>query len=331
MANLMSNPYSQRNWIGFATAALFVLFPLFANLVSQEYYVTFLTRVLIIGLAAIGLNIALGYSGMVSFGHSLYIGVGAYTVAIVSDFGISNAALHLIIALCAGAAISLVVGLVSLRTAGVSFIMITLAFAQMFYYVVIGLKQYGGDDGISLPSRSTLGAINLENNNVFYYLCLLIVTLALWGVYRISKSRFGSVIRGCKLNERRMEALGFATLRYKLLAYVISAQVCVVAGFLLANLAKFSSPSYLQWSMSGELIVMVVLGGMGTVFGPLLGAISLLFLEEVLANFGLPLPFGISSFIKSHWMLLIGLFIVITGLHVQHGLAGFINRGKRDV
>ena len=127
MANLMSNPYSQRNWIGFATAALFVLFPLFANLVSQEYYVTFLTRVLIIGLAAIGLNIALGYSGMVSFGHSLYIGVGAYTVAIVSDFGISNAALHLIIALCAGAAISLVVGLVSLRTAGVSFIMITLA------------------------------------------------------------------------------------------------------------------------------------------------------------------------------------------------------------
>ncbi|MBI2727192.1 MAG: branched-chain amino acid ABC transporter permease [Polaromonas sp.] len=330
MANLMSKLNSRRNWIGLATFALFALFPLFANLANQEYYVTFLTRVLIIGLAAIGLNIALGYAGMVSFGHSLYIGVGAYTVAIISDSGISNAALHLGVALCAGAAISLVVGLVCLRTTGVAFIMITLAFAQMFYYVVVGLKQYGGDDGMSLSSRSTFGAIDLENNSVFYYLCLTTVTLAVWGVYRMSKSRFGSVIRGCKLNERRMAALGFSTLRYKLLAYVISAEVCVVAGFLLANLAKFSSPSYLQWSMSGELIVMVVLGGMGTVLGPLLGGICLLFLEEVLANFGLPLPFGVSSFIQSHWMLLIGLFIVIIGLRIQHGLASFINRGKQD-
>jgi branched-chain amino acid transport system permease protein len=128
-----------------------------------------------------------------------------------------------------------------------------------------------------------------------------------------------------------MVAIGFGTLRYKLLAYVISAEVCVVAGFLLANLAKFSSPSYLHWSMSGELIVMVVLGGIGTVLGPLLGAISLLFLEEVLANFVLPLPFGFGSFIQSHWMLLIGLFIVIIGFRVQHGLAGFINRRNQDV
>jgi branched-chain amino acid transport system permease protein len=209
--------------------------------------------------------------------------------------------------------------------------MITLAFAQMFYYVVVGLKQYGGDDGMSLASRSTLGALDLENNNVFYYFCLVIVSLVIWCVYRMSKSRFGSVIRGCKLNERRMVAIGFGTLRYKLLAYVISAEVCVVAGFLLANLAKFSSPSYLHWSMSGELIVMVVLGGIGTVLGPLLGAISLLFLEEVLANFVLPLPFGFGSFIQSHWMLLIGLFIVIIGLRVQHGLAGFINRRNQDV
>jgi len=329
MANPMSNPNSRRNWIAVATFALFALFPLFASLASQEYYVTFLTRVLIIGLAAMGLNIALGYTGMVSFGHSLYIGVGAYAVAIVSDIGISNAALHLGIALCAGAAISLVVGLVCLRTTGVAFIMITLAFAQMFYYVVVGLKQYGGDDGMSLPARSTFGIINLENNNVFYYLCLMVVTLAVWAIYRMSGSRFGSVIRGCKLNERRMAALGFATLRYKLLAYVISAQICVIAGVLLANLAKFSSPSYLQWSMSGELIVMVVLGGMGTVMGPLLGAICLLILEEALANFGLPLPFGASGFIQSHWMLLIGLFIVIIGLRVEDGLASFFNRRKQ--
>ncbi|NBY06479.1 MAG: branched-chain amino acid ABC transporter permease [Betaproteobacteria bacterium] len=331
MANLISKLNSNCNWMGIATFALFALFPLFANLTGQEYYVTFLTRVLIIGLAAIGLNIALGYAGMVSFGHSLYIGVGAYTVAIVSEFGISNAALQLGIAVVTGVTISLIVGLVCLRTSGVAFIMITLAFAQMFYYVVVGLKQYGGDDGMSLASRSTLGALDLENNNVFYYFCLVIVSLVIWCVYRMSKSRFGSVIRGCKLNERRMVAIGFGTLRYKLLAYVISAEVCVVAGFLLANLAKFSSPSYLHWSMSGELIVMVVLGGIGTVLGPLLGAISLLFLEEVLANFVLPLPFGFGSFIQSHWMLLIGLFIVIIGLRVQHGLAGFINRRNQDV
>lgn len=325
----MSLINTRRGWTGFSVLVLFALFPFLADLAGEAYYVTFLTRVLIIGLAAVGLNVALGYAGMVSFGHSLYLGVGAYTVAILSDLGITNAVLHLSIALCAGIVISALVGLVCLRTTGVAFIMITLAFAQMFYYVVVGLRQYGGDDGMSLSARSTLGSISLENNNVFYYVCLMIVALILWGVHRMSRSRFGSVIRGCKLNERRMAALGFATLRYKLLAYIFSAQICVVAGFLLANLAKFSSPSYLQWSMSGELIVMVVLGGIGTVFGPILGAMSLLLLEEVLANFGLPIPFGVGKFIQSHWMLLIGLFIVITGIRVKDGLAGFMNHRKR--
>ncbi|MES2191812.1 MAG: branched-chain amino acid ABC transporter permease [Pseudomonadota bacterium] len=324
----MSHINTRRGWTGLAVLALFALFPFLADLAGEAYYVTFLTRVLIIGLAAVGLNVALGYTGMVSFGHSLYLGVGAYTVAILSDFGITNAVLHLSMALCAGIVISTLVGLVCLRTTGVAFIMITLAFAQMFYYIVVGLRQYGGDDGMSLPARSTFGSINFENNTVFYYVCLVIVALTLWGVHRMARSRFGSVIRGCKLNERRMAAIGFATLRYKLLAYILSAQICVVAGFLLANLAKFSSPSYLQWSMSGELIVMVVLGGMGTVFGPTLGAMSLLLLEEVLANFGLPIPFGVGKFIQSHWMLVIGLFIVIMGIRVKDGLAGFLSSGK---
>ncbi len=324
----MSYINTRRGWTGLAVLALFALFPFLADLAGEAYYVTFLTRVLIIGLAAVGLNVALGYAGMVSFGHSLYLGVGAYTVAILSDLGITNAVLHLSMALCAGIVISTLVGLVCLRTTGVAFIMITLAFAQMFYYIVVGLRQYGGDDGMSLPARSTIGSINFENNTVFYYVCLVIVALTLWGLHRMARSRFGSVIRGCKLNERRMAALGFATLRYKLLAYILSAQICVVAGFLLANLAKFSSPSYLQWSMSGELIVMVVLGGMGTVFGPILGAVSLLLLEEVLANFELPIPFGVGNFIQSHWMLLIGLFIVIMGIRVKDGLAGFMNPRK---
>ncbi|MDP3250483.1 MAG: branched-chain amino acid ABC transporter permease [Hydrogenophaga sp.] len=316
----------RRHWLPALLFAALALLPLLALFLGQSYYITFATRVLVLAIAAVGLNIALGYGGMVSFGHALYVGLGAYVVAAMSEAGVQSGLAHLSVALAAGAVLALLLGLVCLRTSGIAFIMITLAFSQMFYYVVISLKRYGGDDGMALPSRSTFFGASLEQPVAFYYVVFVLLTLAVLFVALMARSRFGWVVRGAKLNARRMAALGYPVLRYRLAAYVLSALICVLAGVLLANLARFASPSYLQWSLSGELIVMVVLGGMGTVLGPVFGAIALLVLEELLANAHVPLPFGADAMVRSHFMGLIGIFIVLMGMGTRHGLAGLANR-----
>jgi branched-chain amino acid transport system permease protein len=316
----------RRHWLPIVLLGLLALLPVVAALLGQSYYVTFATRVLVLAIAAVGLNVALGYGGMVSFGHALYVGLGAYVVAAMSEAGIQSGLAHLGTALAAGGLLAVLLGLVCLRTSGIAFIMITLAFSQMFYYVIVSLKRYGGDDGMSLPARSTLLGASLDSPVAFYYLVFAVLTLALLFVASMARSRFGWVIRGSKLNARRMAALGYPVLRYRLAAYVLSALICVVAGVLLANLTRFASPSYLQWSLSGELIVMVVLGGMGTVLGPVFGAIALLVLEELLANAHLPMPFGADAMVRSHFMGLIGIFIVLMAMGTRHGLAGLANR-----
>ncbi len=314
------------HWLPVLLLGTLALLPLVAGWLGQGYYVTFATRVLVLAIAAVGLNVALGYGGMVSFGHALYVGLGAYVVAALSQAGVQSGLAHLGVALAAGGVLAVLLGLVCLRTSGIAFIMITLAFSQMFYYVVVSLKQYGGDDGMALPARSTLFGASLESPVAFYYVVLVLLSLVLLFVALMARSRFGWVVRGSKLNARRMAALGYPVLRYRLAAYVLSALICVLAGVLLANLARFASPSYLQWSLSGELIVMVVLGGMGTVLGPVFGAIVLLLLEELLANAHVPLPFGVDAMVRSHFMGLIGIFIVLMAMGTRHGLAGFANR-----
>jgi branched-chain amino acid transport system permease protein len=316
----------RQQWLSILLLGGLALLPLAAAWLGQSYYVTFATRVLILAIAAVGLNVALGYGGMVSFGHALYVGIGAYVVAALSDAGVQSGVAHLGVALAAGGGLAVLLGLVCLRTSGIAFIMITLAFSQMFYYVVVSLKRYGGDDGMALPARSTLFGANLESPVVFYYLVFVLLGLALLFVALMARSRFGWVVRGSKLNARRMAALGYPVLRYRLAAYVLSALICVLAGVLLANLARFASPSYLQWSLSGELIVMVVLGGMGTVLGPVFGAVALLVLEELLANAHVPLPFGADAMVRSHFMGLIGIFIVLMAMRTRHGLAGLAKR-----
>lgn len=302
--------------------AVLALLPLVAVGLGQSYYITFATRVLVLAIAAVGLNVALGYGGMVSFGHALYVGLGAYVVAAMSEAGVQSGVAHLLAALAAGGGLAVLLGLVCLRTSGIAFIMITLAFSQMFYYVIVSLKRYGGDDGMALPERSTLFGASLEGPVAFYYVVFTLLALALVFVALMARSRFGWVVRGSKLNARRMAALGYPVLRYRLAAYVLSALICVIAGVLLANLARYASPSYLQWSLSGELIVMVVLGGMGTVLGPVFGAVVLLVLEELLANVHLALPFGADAMIRAHFMGLIGIFIVLMAMGTRHGLAG---------
>ena len=303
--------------------------PAIAAALAQPFYVTLFSRIMIFGLAALGLNLILGYGGLVSFGHAMYIGIGAYAVGILSFHGITSGWVQLAAALAVGIVAALLVGSISLRTRGMAFIMITLAFAQMFFFLAVSLKQYGGDDGLSIATRSDFGVGKLDNATVLYYIIYALLVATLYGAWRLIRSRFGMVLRGCKSNERRMIALGVPTLRYKVTAYVLSAMICVLAGVLLANLTRFCAPAYMQWQVSGELIVMAVLGGMGTLLGPVVGAAALLVIEEWLSSFDVHLPWGISSFIHDHWMALLGLFIVGVVLTLKQGLYGYVAARSR--
>jgi len=313
---------SLRPWFAAAFLASLALMPAIAWLTESPYYVTLFSRIMIYGLAAVGLNVILGVGGLVSFGHALYIGIGAYAVGILSFHGITSGFVHFSTALVCGAAVAILIGLVCLRTSGMGFIMITLAFAQMFYFLAVSLKQYGGDDGMSIGSRSQFGILNLNNGSVLYYVIFILLVVMLYGSHRLIHSRFGIVLRGCKSNERRMSALGFPTLRYKLTAYVISALVCVVAGLLLANLTRYTSPAYMEWMVSGDLIVMIVLGGMQTVLGPVIGSAVLTIIGDILSGLQLGLPWDLDAFVSDHWLALLGIFIVLVVITLKQGLYG---------
>ena len=305
------------------------LVPVIAAAIGQPYYVTLFTRILIFAIAATGLNLILGYGALVSFGHAMYMGLGAYAVGLLSHHGIGSGWAHVAVALGAGAVVALLVGAICLRTSGMAFIMITLAFAQMLFFLAVSLKEYGGDDGLPIAARSDFGLFSLADNVALYYAAYAVLLLVLFGMWRLIHARFGMVLRGCRLNERRMSALGFPTLRYKLAAYVISALVCVLAGVLLGNLTKFVAPAYMAWSVSGELIVMIVLGGLGTLVGPTVGAVALLALEELLSS----LKIGVGWFdtlVNQHWLALIGLFVIAVVLLMKQGLYGrFVEREAR--
>jgi branched-chain amino acid transport system permease protein len=288
-----------------------LLLPVISHWLEQSYYLSFATRIVIYAIAATGLNLILGYAGMVSLGHALFVAIGAYVVGICSFHGVTNGWVQLAIALGLTIVISSITGLVSLRTRGIGFIMITLAFAQMFYFFTVSLKQYGGDDGLPIDTHSAFAPLpSIDNKYVLYYLALGILFVAMYLVWRMVHSRFGYVLRGFKSNERRMLAAGFPRLRYQLAAYVVSAVICTLSGILLANLTMFASPSYLSWQASGDLILIVVLGGMGTVMGPLAGTVVFLILEEVL------------SALTQHWMAVLGIFILAIALYARRGVWG---------
>jgi branched-chain amino acid transport system permease protein len=322
---------SPRFYIPALALAALALLPVYAAAAGQPFYVTLFSRIMIFALASLGLNFILGYGGLVSFGHALYLGVGAYAVGMLSAEGITSGWAHLGVALLAGLVLSTLVGTVVLRTSGMTFIMITLAFAQMGYFLIVSLKAYGGDDGLSINERSVFGIVDLANHTVFYYVIFAALVGTLWLFGRLVESRFGMVLRGVKSNERRMLALGFPTFRYKLAAYVISAQVCVVAGFLMANLTKFASPSYMQWQVSGDLIVMAVLGGMNTLFGPVVGAVSFLVVEELLSSLKPGWFPALEEVLNRHWLALMGLFIIAIVLGFRKGIYGaLIARSSRE-
>jgi branched-chain amino acid transport system permease protein len=297
--------------------AMLAAVPFVAIYLEQPFYVAFFARILIYALAATALNLALGYGGLVSLGHALFVGLGAYCVAIPAFHGIENGWVHLLICVTVCALVGLITGAISLRTSGIAFIMITLAFAQMGYFVFVSLKNYGGDDGTPVTNTSKFFGLDLGNAYTVYIIAFLLLCLITWWMARLRISPFGMVLRGARQNARRINAIGLPSLKYKLSAYVLSAVICGMAGLLLANLNAFASPSTLSWLVSGDLIVMVVLGGIGSVFGPLLGAVAFLGLEEILKMF------------TEHWMAIFGPIIVLVALLGKAGIVGLLEGLER--
>ncbi len=299
--------------------ATLALLPVYTTLTGDSFVMTLFTRVLILALGAVSLNLIMGYGGMVSFGHAAYLGIGGYAVGILAKEGIGSGFVQWPVAVAVSALYALVVGVLSLRTRGVYFIMITLAFAQMIYYVAIGLERYGGDDGLTIYQRSGFGGlIDLNNKTVFYYLCFALLMAGIYLVSRLINSRFGLVIRGTRSNERRMRAIGFPTFRYKLVCFVIAGALCGLAGALLANHTSFISPALMHWTRSGDLIVMVVLGGLGSLFGPLIGAVAFLLLEEALSR------------VTEYPDLILGPVLLLVAIYLHGGIEGLLQWRRHE-
>jgi branched-chain amino acid transport system permease protein len=304
-----------RTVVGLLLLLALVLLPVYVELTGSRFLLTLFTRIVILALAAVSLNLILGYGGMMSFGHAAYLGIGGYAVGMLAFEGITTGFVQWPVALLVSAFFAFVIGALSLRTRGVYFIMITLAFAQMAYYIVAGLARYGGDDGLTIQKRSQfIAPINLSNKVQFYYICLVLLCAAIYLVWRIVNSRFGMAIQGARSNDTRMRAIGFPTYRYKLVCFVIAGTLCGLAGALLANHTDFVSPAMMYWTRSGDLIIMVVLGGMGSTFGPLFGAVALLVLEEVLSG------------ITEYWQIILGPLLLLVVLFARGGIDGLLGK-----
>ncbi len=301
------------------------LLPVIAQVLDQRYLLSVSTRIVIWSIAAAGLNIMLGYGGMVSFGHAVFWGIGGYAVGIFAHHGVHDGWLQWPVGIAAAMAWATLIGALSLRTRGVYFIMITLAFAQLVYYVAVGLEPYGADDGLNIAGRSQFsGLIDLRDRGQFYWLCFALMLATIWFCARLANSRFGLVVRGAKSNETRMAALGFPVFRYRLVAFAISGGFGGLSGLLLANHDAYISPAMMSWVKSGDLIVIVVLGGMGTVFGPLFGTIAFFVLEESLK----PLMDMASKGTGEYWQIVFGPLLVLVALYARGGLDSLLGRGR---
>ena len=309
----MSGRFSIRNILVVALLAALVLLPVYSGLTGDRFLLTLFTRIVILALAAVSLNLILGFGGMMSFGHAAYLGIGGYAVGILAHEHIDSGFVQWPVALAASALFALVIGALSLRTRGVYFIMITMAFAQMAYYVVSGLSRYGGDDGLTIYKRSQfIAPLNLSNRVQFYYVCLALLFASIYLVWRLVNSRFGLAVQGARSNEVRMRAIGFPTYPYRLTCFVIAGTLCGLSGALLANNSEFVSPSMMYWTRSGDLMIMVILGGMGSVIGPVFGAVALLVLEEVLSS------------ITEHWEIILGPLLLLVVLFARGGIDGLL-------
>ncbi len=310
-----------------AVAALMVLLaalPFAADALGFPATTPLVTRMLIYAIAAGSLNLVLGFGGMISFGHAAFYGIGGYAVGILFQharlseplfgmmLGTDQFLLAVPAAMVLGGVAALAIGALALRTTGVQFIMITLAFAQMLYFLFVSLKYYGGDDGLIVRRRNVLFGLDMRDDKTFYFVVLVLTAAFFALVWRIAGSRFGMVLGAIRQNERRVAAIGIGVYRYKLAAFAIAGLGAGLAGGLWANYARFVSPDMMHWTKSGELMVMVILGGAGTLFGPLFGAAGLIALETVLSAW------------TERWQLFLGPILLLIILFFRGGLSGLV-------
>ena len=306
---------------------LLALVPPIAAVIDEPFYISLFARIMVFAIAAVSLDLILGYGGMISFGHAAYLGTGAYAVAVMSFYEIDNGWLQLPMAILFSGLVALVIGAICLRTSGIYFIMITLAFTQMLYFLGISLEVYGGDDGMDANRSEFVSWFDLTDDVNLYYLILVFLILAIYIGHRLINSRFGMVIRGSQSNDQRMQAIGFPTFRYKLMGFVLAGTMCGVAGFLLANLTEFLTPEYMHWFRSGEIMIMVLLGGIGTLFGPMFGAAAYILLEEWIPEILELIHTGWGE----HWWVVFGPVLIVIVLFAKRGLWGLIpGRGGDD-
>lgn len=307
---------------GLLAAALLLLAPPLLFFAGHVFYLDLLTRALILAIAALSLNLLIGYGGMISLGHAAYIGIGAYCVGIPAQHGVHDGVIHLALAIACSAGFALLTGAICLRTKGLYFLLITLAFSQMLYFTLVSIEQYGADDGLVIHTRSQFPGWPLEHELVLYYSVLAALALFLFAMHRLVHARFGRMLLGCKHNPARMQALGFDAYRHQLACYVLSGAVCGVAGFFLGNFTNFISPAMLDWTRSAELLFMVIIGGAGALCGPVIGAAAFLLLGEWLSG------------ITLHWHLLFGALLIALvlrgGRGGLHGLVMRLDPGRAE-
>jgi len=311
--------HASRTFAGHALPAVmfvaFALLPLLAAFNAEAYALGLVTRVMIFAIAALALDLLVGYGALVSFGHAAFVGLGAYAIGILSSHGITETLIALPVALLVSALFAYLTGIVCLRTKGVYFIMITLAFGQMVYFTASSLAPYGGDDGLTIRVRSTLAGFPIfASDRSLYYISLGCLLVAYLLCRAIVASRFGRVYRGARENPLRLATIGFEVYRYQLAAYVIAGALGGLSGFLLGNAADFVSPAYMSWQRSGELLIMVILGGMGTLNGPIIGAAAFILAEEWLSG------------VTEHWKVIFGPLLVLVAVFARGGLIGLAAR-----
>ncbi|MDC1171451.1 branched-chain amino acid ABC transporter permease [Rhodospirillaceae bacterium] len=309
---ILNNFSFQNKLITLVFSVLFLL-PIYTGLTGNEFYLDLANRLMILAIAAASLNLILGHGGMISFGHAAYLGIGAYSVGIPAYYDINNGLLQLFLAVAVSGIFALVTGAICLRTKGVYFIMITMAFTQMVFFGFVSIEEYGGDDGLVINTRSNFGQfLNIDNNLNLYYFILVSLVACLFLIHKIVRSQFGLVIEGSRSNDQRMRSIGFDTYRYRLICYVIAGCMCGYAGALLGNFTNFISPEMMDWSASGELIFMVILGGTGSILGPVFGAAAFVILEEWLSSLTL------------YWHFIFGGLLIIVVLFAKGGINGIL-------
>ncbi len=305
--------------------------PLFAALllaalpaVLTPYTTDLVVKIVIFAVFALSLELLVGMTGLVSLGHAAFFGLGAYVTVMASPESDAGNLLGLAAAaMGVAAAYALFVGALSLRTKGVYFIMVTLAFAQMAYFVFHDTQLGGGSDGIYLNVRPLLGALDGGNKRHFYYLALAALVATYGGLALLRRSRFGHALAGIRVNEQRMRAAGFATYRYKLAAFVLAGALAGLAGFLLAVKDGYVNPELLSWHESGAVLLMIILGGLGHLRGAVIGAVAFALLKELYST-----PALVGNFLADHWQLTLGITIIAFVALLPKGLIGLLERPK---